>query len=150
MSLMFKSNRFSSESVIYLDDDGVVFENPVGVGYLNFSITEQAGYKPPKLQVLDFMIAGERLVASQKALYYQSSIEPLFDENGDAVLPRLLKTRDPYTAKKDMDYFNSKLDEYKSLYNIRKQDEFSRRIAEHDKYKKFYEENYKKDSFNNS
>lgn len=146
MSFMFKSNRFTSSSSFYLDDDGVVFDNPVGVGYLHFSVTEQAGYKPPKLQVLDFMIAGERLVASQKALYYQSSIEPLFDEEGNAILPRLLKTRDPYIAKKDMDYFNSKLDEYKILYNTRKQEEFSRRVAEHDKYKKFYDANYKKNT----
>lgn len=150
MSHMFKSNRFTSSSSFYLDDDGVVFDNPVGVGYLNFSVTEQAGYKPAKLQVLDFMLAGERLVASQKALYYQTSIEPLFDEEGNAILPRLLKTRDPYTAKKDMDFFNSKLNEYKQLFNNRKQEEFSRRVAEHDKYKKFYDENYKKNTSESS
>lgn len=96
------------------------------------------------------MIAGERLVSAQKAAYYQSAVEPLFDSNGDVLLPSLLKSRDPYLAKKDMDYFNSKLDEYKDLFNKRKQDEFRRNQADQDKYKKFYEDNYSKFTSNSS
>lgn len=96
------------------------------------------------------MIAGERLVSAQKAAYYQSAVEPLFDSNGDVLLPSLLKSRDPYLAKKDMDYFNSKLDEYKDLFNKRKQDEFRRNQAEQDKYKKFYEDNFSKFTSNSS
>lgn len=150
MSMFFKNNRFEKKDLFYIDSDGVVYDNPDLVGYKNYSVTEQAGYKPPRIQVLDFMIAGERLVSAQKAAYYQSAVEPLFDSNGDVLLPSLLKSRDPYLAKKDMDYFNSKLDEYKDLFNKRKQDEFMRNQAEQDKYKKFYEDNYSKFTPNSS
>ena len=108
MSMFFKNNRFQKQEVIYVDSDGVVFDIPDLVGYKNYSVTEQAGYKPPRIQVLDFMIAGERLISAQKAAYYQSAVEPLFDSDGNVLLPSLLKSRDPYVAKKDMDYFNSR------------------------------------------
>lgn len=150
MSMFFKNNRFQKQEVIYVDSDGVVFDIPDLVGYKNYSVTEQAGYKPPRIQVLDFMIAGERLISAQKAAYYQSAVEPLFDSDGNVLLPSLLKSRDPYVAKKDMDYFNSRLDEYKNLFNKRKQEEFQRNKAEQDKYKRFYDENYKKNSSNSS
>lgn len=150
MSMFFKNNRFEKKDLLYIDSDGVVYDNPDLVGYKNYSVTEQAGYKPPRIQVLDFMIAGERLVSAQKAAYYQSAVEPLFDSNGDVLLPSLLKSRDPYLAKKDMDYFNSRLDEYKDLFNKRKQDEFRRNQADQDKYKKFYEDNYSKFTSNSS
>lgn len=150
MSMFFKNNRFQKQEVIYVDSDGVVFDIPDLVGYKNYSVTEQAGYKPPRIQVLDFMIAGERLISAQKAAYYQSAVEPLFDSDGNVLLPSLLKSRDPYVAKKDMDYFNSRLDEYKNLFNKRKQEEFQRNKAEQDKYKRFYDENYNKNSSNSS
>lgn len=139
MKTMFTFSRFNCSSVYSNVDTGELFDSPELVNYDNFSLTEQAGYKPPRLQVLDFLIAGERLITSQQALYYQSDIEPLFDEDGEPILPRLLTTRDPYVAKKDIDYFSSKLNEYKELFYNRKNEEFNRRLAESEKYKKFYE-----------
>lgn len=139
MSYLF-SNRFKNHKIVYSNSDtGESGDFPESVGYCAFSITEQAGYKPPRLQVLDFLIAGERNVAASQALYYQSDIEPLFDNEGNPVLPRLLTTRDPLTAKRDIDFFAAKLDEYKSAFYKRKQDEYNRRLADDKKYREFYE-----------
>lgn len=149
MSYLF-TNRFNSKKIIYKHPDtGVCGDFPASVSYDAFSITEQAGYKPPRLQILDFLIAGERNIASNQALYYQSEIEPLFDADGNPVLPRLLTTRDPLTAKRDIDLFTSKLEEYKTSFYKRKQDEYERRLADSKKYKDFYDL-HNKDSSDNS
>lgn len=146
---MFKSTRFSDVPV-YVDAQGEVFDSPEKVGYLNYSLTEQAGYKPPRLQVLDFLTAGERLVSSVREKYYQSDLEPVFDDSGDIVLPKLSRSYDPLTAKRSLDDFNEKLSTYKELVYKRKQEEYDRRVSEQQKYKDFYDANHDKNSSDNS
>lgn len=146
---IFKSTRFDDVPV-YIDSKGELFDNPDKVDYLDYTLTEQAGYKPPRLQVLDFLTAGERLISSVKEKYYQSDMEPVFDSNGDIVMPKLSRSYDPLTAKRNLDDFNDKLSKYKELVFKRKQEDYERRVAEQQKYKDFYEANHPKDVSDNS
>lgn len=141
MKNMFSINRFSDVEVVYSDDKGELFSSPSLVNYNPTSLTEQAGYKPPRIQVLDFLMAGERLIASQKASYYQSDIEPLYSKDGDVLLPSLLRSYNPLEAKKNIDHFNSKLDEYKNMVASRKLEDHKRRVEEQKLYKEYYEKN---------
>lgn len=91
-----------------------LYYNPV-------SVCERSAYKPPRSQVLDFLNAGERLIASRKELYFQSQIDRP-DENGDLQLP-LTRSKTDYDmldAYRDLKSYNAKLKEYERLVNERK------------------------------
>ena len=129
MKSIFRIIRDNAKSV-YFDENGVCFDTPNSVGYNPVSFTEVAGYKPPRLQVLDFLIAGERLVASQKQKYYQSDFEEVFDDNGNIVMPKIARSYDALEAKQVLDEFNIKFKEYKELSDKRLIDEYNSRLAE--------------------
>lgn len=96
------------------DSIELLYYNPV-------SVCERSNYKPPRSQVLDFLNAGERLVASRKEVYFQSQIDKP-DENGDLPLP-LTRSKTDYDmldAYRDLKSYNAKLKEYERLVNERK------------------------------
>lgn len=96
------------------NDIELLYYNPV-------SVCERSAYKPPRSQVLDFLNAGERLIASRKELYFQSQIDKP-DESGDLPLP-LTRSKTDYDmldAYRDLRSYNAKLKEYERLVNERK------------------------------
>lgn len=103
-------------------DTGEVFEsNSIHLLYYDpVSLTERSGYKAPLAQVLDFLNAGERLLASRKELYFQSMVEKP-SENGDLALPSTRRQGyDLIDAFNDMKSINAKYVEYERLLNERK------------------------------
>lgn len=109
------------------NDIETLYYNPV-------SVCERSAYKPPRSQVLDFLNAGERLLASRKEMYFQSQIDKP-DVNGDLQLP-LTRSKTDYDmldAYRDLKSYNNKLKEYERLVNERKM-----KKAEEDK--KLFEE----------
>lgn len=133
MKSIFRIIRDNAKSV-YVDSNGQVFDSPELVNYSPVSFTEAAGYKPPRLQVLDFLIAGERLVAAQKQKYYQSDFEEVFDENGDIVMPKIARSYNAFEAKQVLDEFNIKFKQYKELSDKRLLDEYNSKLAELNSY----------------
>lgn len=129
MKSIFRIIRDNAKSV-YIDGAGQIFDSPELVNYNPVSFTEVAGYKPPRLQVLDFLIAGERLVASQKQKYYQSDFEEVFDEKGDIVMPKIARSYDSLEAKQLLDEFNIRFKQYKELSDKRLIDEYNTKLAE--------------------
>lgn len=107
----------------YTDEKtGEVFEsNSIHLLYYDpVSLTERSGYKAPLAQVLDFINAGERLLASRKELYFQSMVDKV-TENGDLDLPTTRRQGyDLIDAFNDMKSINAKYKEYERLLNERK------------------------------
>lgn len=103
-------------------DTGEVFQSD-SVHLLHYdpvSLTERSGYKAPLAQVLDFLNAGERLLANRKELYFQSMVDKL-DTNGDLPLPSTRRQGyDLIDAFNDMKSINAKYVEYERLLNERK------------------------------
>lgn len=107
----------------YIDENtGETFEsnNIEDLYYNPVSLTERSAYKAPLAQVLDFINAGERLLASRKELYFQSMVEKP-DSNGDLPLPNTrVQGYDLIDAFNDMKSINAKYKEYEKLINERK------------------------------
>ena len=95
------------------------YSNPETAHYSSEIVVERAGYKPVRLQVIDFLSAGERLLASRNEKYYQSQIDKL--ENNDLPLPETRRSgfdlNDAYRANKA---YNAKLSELNQLIEKRK------------------------------
>lgn len=139
---MKKESMFSlyDGSTIYRivdEDSGEIseFVSSEHVFYNPISHTEQAGYKPPKSQVMDFLNAGERLLAAERRGYYDTDV---LSEDVDFIDLQLPKYRssdyDLIDAHKALRNFNKKLDEYKLLVQQRHLDKLK---SDQDKIAKY-------------
>lgn len=133
-------------------DTGQIFQSN-SVHLLHYdpvSKTERSGYKAPLAQVLDFVNAGERLLASRKELYFQSMIEKP-DENGDLSLPKTrVQGYDLINAFNDMKSINAKYKEYERLINERKAKQKEEDDKKYQEFLAWKSENMRKSSSNSS
>lgn len=111
------------QTYTYTDEDTGEVSESHSIHLLHYdpiSLTERSGYKAPLAQVLDFLNAGERLLASRKELYFQSMVDKP-DEKGDLSLPVTRRQGyDLIDAFNDMKSINAKYVEYERLINERK------------------------------
>lgn len=114
------------------------YNNPEIAFYSPDIVVERAGYKPVRLQVIDFLSAGERLVASRNERYYQSQVDKV--ENNDLPLPETRRAgfdlNDAYRANKE---YNAKLSELNQLIERRKAEkklQFEKDFADFQEWKK--------------
>lgn len=139
-TLKQKYSYIDSETGELFESDSIhlLYYDPV-------SLTERSGYKAPLAQVLDFLNAGERLLASRKELYFQSMVEQP-DDNGNLDLPVTRRQGyDLIDAFNDMKSINAKYVEYERLVNERK----AKQKEEDDKkYQEFLE--WKKENMSKS
>ncbi len=138
---------FLPQKYSYTSEDGEVFEsNSIEQLYYDpVSLTERSGYKAPLAQVLDFINAGERLLASRKELYFQSMVDKPSDD-GDLPLPSTRRQGyDLIDAFNEMKGINAKYVEYERLLNERKAKQ-----AEEDKIKMQEFEEWKRQNMSKS
>lgn len=106
---------------VFLDQDGNVCIGNVEKKFFDpVSRTEKVGYIPVKEQIINFLIAGEKMIASRREMYFQSDIEkPTAD--GDLPLPITRQSgfsiTDAYRAYKS---YNNKRLEHNRLINERR------------------------------
>ena len=122
----------------FYEKDGEFYSNPETAHYSSKVLVERAGYKPVRLQVIDFLSAGERLVSSRHEKYYQSQVDKL--ENNDLPLPQTRKAgfdlNDAYRANKE---YNKRLSDLNRLIEERKERkrlQFEKDFADFQEWKK--------------
>lgn len=120
----------------YNIEEDKYYNNPEVAFYDSTVVVERAGYKPVRLQVLDFLNAGERLLANRREVHYQSEIDKL--ENNDLPLPvTRLKTdfdlNDAYRLSKQ---YNEKLKDLNKAIENRKEQQ---RLENESLFKEFSE-----------
>ena len=107
------------------------YTNPEVAFFSSEIMVERAGYKPVRLQVIDFLSAGERLIASRNERYYQSQVDKL--ENNDLPLPETRKAgfdlNDAYRANKayneKLSNLNKLIEERKEMKRLQQEKEFA-------------------------
>lgn len=127
----------------YNSSEDSYYNNPEVAFYDPTVKVERAGYKPVRLQVLDFLNAGERLLSSRRAVYYQSQVDKL--ENNDLPLPETRQKtdfdlNDAYRLSRK---YNEKLKELNEQIENRKE---QKRLENESLFKEFSEWKKSKES----
>lgn len=131
---VFRTFYGNTHSDYYKKDDKY-YNNPEVAFYSDEIKVERAGYKPVRLQVIDFISAGERLMSSRREVYYQSQIDTL--NKNDLPLPETRKAgfdlNDAFRRNKE---YNAKLEELNNLIEKRKEE---KRLEQEKQFAKFQE-----------